>query len=89
MKWRKMRYNENANTHRNGWKFWDLLDSDGCQLCMVRFVPGHSDGLDYEVFEMDKEDWYHFRTRKFTTLKKAQDYAVAYFVNKRLEESNG
>lgn len=89
MKWRKMPYNEKANTHRAGWMFWDLYSSDDQNLCMVRYKPDAPLGFGYEVFNLHKEDSSAFIHHKFDTLKKAQDFAVAYFVNKRLEESNG
>ncbi len=88
MKWHKMRYNEKANTHRNGWKFWDLLDSDDLYLCTVRFIPDKPLGFCYDILPAHDLDRSLIQF-KFDTLKKAQDHCVAHFVNKRLEESNG
>ena len=82
MRWIKQRYNEKANTHRAGWKFWDLVDSEDNYLCMVRFTPDQ--GYTVIPFFLSEDDDLKHKT---TSLKKAQDHAVAYFVNKRLEES--
>jgi hypothetical protein len=87
MKWRKMPYNEKANTHRAGWKFWDLLDSNDQPLCTVRFIPDTPLGFGYDILNSYNEDFHAFAHHKFATLKEAQDYAVAYFINKRLEEA--
>jgi hypothetical protein len=86
MKWRKQRYNAKANTHRAGWKFWDLLDSNGENLCMVRYIPNSKIGQDYQLFPMHTYDSDLYR-KLFDTLKEAQDTAVAYFINQRLEEA--
>jgi hypothetical protein len=86
MKWHKIPYNEKANTHRAGWKFWDLLDSSGETLCMVRYIPDSSIGHDYQLFPMNMDDP-DLHLMMFDTLKDAKGAAVAYYVNKRLEEA--
>jgi len=86
MRWRKMPYNEKANSHRSGWKFWDLLASDGENLCTLRFIPESALGHDYQLFPMSTDDT-DLHLMMFDTLKDAKGAAVAYFVNKRLEEA--
>lgn len=88
MKWKKIPYNDKANTHRAGWKWWDLLDDEGDVLCTLRFKPDSPFGRDYQLAahyfdDRDKLD------ASFYKLKEAKDHAVAYFVNKRLEEAHG
>lgn len=85
MKWKK----HGRNSRRaNYYEFWDYLDSDGNLLAFVRLDKRKDE---YRVFANNFEDRelepnYH---GPFKTMADAKGHIVAYFVNKRLEESNG
>jgi hypothetical protein len=85
MKWSKLKYNEKANTHRAGWKFWYLIIDDA-DVCTIRYIPNLKAGYGYEVLPNGPDD-FGLTNCSFNTLKEAKAYATAYFVNKRLEES--
>ena len=84
MKWKMQRYNNKANTHRAGWAFWDLITQDNEVLAFIRYRPT----IGYDVTPSDRALEYDFENRVFAIEQEAKDYAVAYFVNKRLEEAN-
>ena len=87
MKWTEVRYSPKANTHREGWKFWDLLDNKDNYLCTVRYIPNSPLNFCYDVIPAsDTDRKLIFSATKFDTLEKAQHHCVAYFVIKRLEE---
>ena len=91
MKWVKQRYNAKANTHRAGWKYWDLMLDDGGEgehsPVFIRFTPSGKDAAHgvYTVFSnnvpYDPLDYKHF-----PTLKEAKQAVVAFLVAMKLEE---
>jgi hypothetical protein len=85
MKWEKQRYTPKANTHRAGWKFWDLIDDNNEALGWVRYRPDY--GYDVSIPDLTEgAEWAYFRHAIFATEKEAKDAMVAYFVTKRLED---
>lgn len=84
MRWVKQPYFAKANTHRAGWKFWDLEASDKTSLAFVRYIPDRG----YTTHCQDNDDWHAIEGCGFPTLKEAQDHCVAHFVLKKLEDTN-
>lgn len=81
MKWSKMPYFGKANTHRAGWKFWDLLDGDGTVQAFIRYVPDKG-YTTHACFMADTE----LDGLRFDTLKAAKEECTAHFVLKKLED---
>lgn len=85
MKWVKVRYCDKANTHRAGWKFWDLIDDDNESVAYVRYRPDY--GYNLWIDELTEgPQWAYYRHALFPTLKEAQGHCVAYFIAKKLED---
>lgn len=85
MKWAKQPYCPKANTHRAGWKFWDLVDDDDRCVAFVRYRPDY--GYDIDIGDLvDEPQAIDYNTAVFTTLKEAKGHVMAIVITKKLED---